>query len=179
MAEKVIKDGKGRGYEARVNNAGQLSVSGAGLTRDSAVVGKSYIWRTADADIDAGDTMLMVRNESEHPLAIDKVIIQGGNVQGNYTVQVVTVPFTATGTANTPVNVNYADGAPKIPPATAMSDETQNGGGDVLYEPEVDTTTTYELDTTGLILGQGVAVIVDQEVESTAGRCSIHGHYLY
>jgi hypothetical protein len=173
-----IKDARS-GQLAAVNRDGQVSTDGDGLLRDSYEIGKNYCWRVTDADIDATDTMLLVRNESDVPLAIDRIFITGGNAASNYQIHVVTLPFVLTGTNVVAFNMNYANGNPKIPPATAASDETLNIQGDIIYEPRIGINVNYDQKTPGLILGNGVAVAIDQVTESTSGRAAIYGHYVY
>ena len=46
----------------------------------SSISGLAYSWDSTELDIDAGDTMLFVKNLSDTPLILDSVMINGSNV---------------------------------------------------------------------------------------------------
>lgn len=173
-----IKDGKGRGYEVAVNKFGQVATDGDGLLRDSLNIGGSYVFIVDDVDVDVDDTLLLVRNDVDRPFAIDRIDFEGGNAASEYWIHVVTANFTAAGTAVTPFNLNTHSGEPRGSGLTALGDETGNTAGTVIHRELIAATTMAEWEPLGLILGQGVAIGVDQKTESTAGKVSIWGHYM-
>lgn len=175
---QTIKDGSGRGYEAAINKFGQISTDGNGLLRDSLNIGGSFVFIVDDANVDAGDTLLLVRNDIDRPFAVDRIDIESGDVGGEYWIHVVTANFTAAGTAVTPFNVNTYSGKPLGSGLTAMGDETGNTQGTVIHRELLAATTMMEWEPYGLILGKGVAIGVDQIAEEAAGKVSIWGHYM-
>jgi len=60
-----------------------------GFTHDNfyhaaTIDGIAYVWRSGELDIDAGDTMLFLKNLSADDLIVDRVILNGGNVICNW-----------------------------------------------------------------------------------------------
>lgn len=166
------------GKRAEVNSRQQVSaraISEPVLSRVSSKEGLSFIWTSQDLDIDAADTLLLVRNDSSNPLYIDYIILSSGNVATRYEIHVVTASFTIAGTTVTGFCLNTA--LNKVAEATAASDETGNTQGTVIYDVSLLATTTFILPTTGLVLGTNISLGIDQVTESTAGNASIIGHY--
>lgn len=173
-----IEDGKGSGKVAEVDAANRLRTSAAALdeiTRVSLDSGSAFIWTSQDTDIDAADTMLLVRNDSEKPLIIDGFIITGGNAISRYECHIVTASFTAAGTAI--ANFNMNTGSANVANVTAFEDETGNTQGTVIYDITAGVTITVQVPTPGLVLAQGHSFGIDQVTESTAGNVTIFGHF--
>ena len=62
-----IDDGKGRGWKAEVNGENELVVRAIteAEIEHASITGKAYAWDSTELDIDAGDTMLFVKNMNE------------------------------------------------------------------------------------------------------------------
>jgi len=130
-------------------------------------------------DYDAGDTLLLVRNDSTTlMLYIEYVWVWvdcGGSV---IVLQHPTATFTIAGTAVIGVNMNTASGVPAD--ATAKGDETGNTQGDIIdvklhlsSSPGVNF-----LQQDGVIaLGHYDALGVDAVTGGDACQCVMHGYY--
>lgn len=141
--------------------------------------GDAYIWTAATADIDAGDTLLLVKNISNRNLHIDEIVIQGGNATSLYTIHFQdTATTTPAGTAVTGVPMNGRKSSQAETLATAKSDETgYSSQGTKVFQPAVLATTTVVQNMHGFILGTNQAIAIDQVTESTSGGASIVGHF--
>ncbi len=172
-----IEDGKGSRGVAGVNADGRVEVSSESANVDASLDrGDSFVWISQDVDIDAADTMLMVRNEDpDKLLVIDKVVVTGGNAASRYECHIITASFTAAGTAVTNQNLNSSSA--NVAAVTAFGDETGNTQGSVILDLGVGIVTTVQVDNPGIILANGVAFAIDQVTESTAGAAMIFGHF--
>jgi hypothetical protein len=141
--------------------------------------GNAYIAQSQDLNIDASDTLLLLRNDSASPLVIDQIIVTNGNVASRYEGHIITAAFTAAGTAVVPLNLNT--GAASTAHVTCIADETGNTQGTVIYDiassPTATTPSMVIIQPMGLILARGISFAVDQVAESTAGACSIEFHF--
>ena len=172
-----IEDGKGSRGIAGVNADGRVEVSSETASVDAGLDrGDSFVWISQDADIDAADTLLLVRNDDpDKLLVIDKIIITGGNAVSRYEGHIVTASFTAAGTAVANQNLNTASA--NVAAVTAFGDETGNTQGAVILDVALLATTSLPIENPGIILATGVAFGIDQVTESTAGSAMIFGHF--
>jgi hypothetical protein len=176
---KITGGTGGAAHEAEVNKHGEVASRAASepvAKRMSQLKGEAYVWTSQDADVDAADTLLAVRNNEARPLYIDKVVLTGGNATSRYEGHVVTATYTSAGTVVNAFNLNTAYSG-KSPDVTAHADETGNTQGTVIMDVAVLATTTIVYETPGLILSRNVALAFDQVTESTAGSIQIWGHY--
>ena len=174
-----IEDGTGNGYEAKVNVSNELSVIPGSPLERARARGDAFSWFVTSVDIDTGDTLFIVRNDSSlKDLVIESVTIYNGNVAATtYDFHVVTAGYTAAGTASvgTNLNSNFANGGA----CTAKSDETGNAQGTVIEEYiTVTASVTYGPLPVGVRLGTGHAFGVDQITESTAGGVRVIGYFV-
>ena len=165
------------GFNAEVSDVGAMLVSGLdAITLNALTKGDAYVWTAQDADIDAADTMLAVRNDSHtQKLVIDRIELTNGNVATRYEIHKVTAAFTAAGTAATEINLG---GTGKKAPVSAYSDETGNTQGTVFAEIGAGVAVETYVRKVGMVLNEGEAIGVDQVTESTAGACSIYGYFI-
>lgn len=175
-----IKDGRGSGYAAAVNERGRVAVDADKVGGDSAGKGNYFILQSQDLNIDAADTLLCVRNDGNVPFAIDRMILSTGATWSRYECHIITASFTAAGTAVTPkcLNTGLSGTSALAADLTVKSDETGNTQGAVIYDISLLALTTLVVPTPGLILARGVAFGIDQVTESAAGAASIEGHFL-
>jgi hypothetical protein len=186
MSSVAIKGGSS-GIEAAVNAQNQLSVTPSAGYYRAMLAGDAYLWLNATADIDATDTMILLRNDSaDRLLVIEAISVLNGNVGATtYDIHLVTAAFTAAGTAVTGINMLAGGGAPPGSDYTCMADETGNTKGTMLGHLITTTASIYypltqaELPCLGrLALGNGTAIGIDQITESTAGVGLIWGYFV-
>lgn len=165
------------GNQAEVSKHGSLQITGWDAFAENALTrGDAYIWTSQDANIDVGDTMLIVRNDSHtQKLVIIRVEVTNGDAISRYEIHKVTAAYAASNATGTEIN---AGGTDKKAPATASNDETANAQGTVFAEIGGGVAVeTYHRDT-ALVLNRGEAIGVDQVTESAAGACTIYGYFL-
>jgi hypothetical protein len=177
MGSVAIKGRSGR--EAEVTASYELAVTNESPYEQALNAGNAYIWTTATADINAGDTMLAIRNNSStQDLIITDIYITNGNVDACiYDIHIVTAAYTNAGTAVTgaTLNTNYANAAP----VDATQDETGNTQGKVLMEFTAEAATRVErIPLPGIRLKSATALAVDQITESTAGSVMMVGYFV-
>ena len=116
---------------AEVNADYQLSCKGVGVSaiHEATLKGDAYAWNTVSADLIAGDTALIVCNESRTQL----LVIHSCYIACDLATTIdfhLTHPGTWAGTAVTGVNLNR--GSNNIAAATAYADETGSSQGDII-----------------------------------------------
>lgn len=175
-----IEDGKGTGNLAEVNVKNLLQTHAVTETElvEEAENGNAYSWSNVSYDYAAGDTILLVRNESStEKLHIDRMRIHGSTAT-EIVIHCPTVAFTPTGTAVTGVNLNRISG--KTASATAKANETQNTQGDVIMRAAIagSATNSERFDIgEAVILGNGQSIGVDFVSDGSACRVTILGHF--
>ena len=165
------------GNPAEVSREGSLQVTGwDAFTENALTKGDAYIWASIDADVNTGDTLLIVRNDSHtQKLVMVRVELTNGDVASLYPIHKVTVAYTA---SNVTANEINAGGTGKKAPASASNDETANAQGTILgYIGAGVAVETYHRDTL-VVLNEGEALGVDQVAESTAGACTMYGYFI-
>lgn len=138
--------------------------------------GDAYIWCSQDSNIDAADTMLIVRNDSQDKkLVIVRVEVTNGNVATRYEIHKVTAAYTPDDDSATEIN---AGGWAKDAPATATADDDGNTQGTVFAEIGGPVAVgNYHRDMF-LVLNYHDAIGVDQVTASTAGCVTIYGYFI-
>jgi len=174
----VIRDPSGlKGME--VNDEGQgvvRAIVEPELEHASGKLGTAFTWDSTTLDIDAGDTMLFVKNTGEVPLILDKLILNGSNVICTWEIGIGALTTTPAGTTVTPVNMNESFST-KAPDSVSFSDETAVADASVSFRCITPVTDTKTFDMTGLILGKNHYVQINQETESTSGSAILVGHF--
>ncbi len=175
----LIDDGTGRGYKAEVNPENELVVRAITETQieHAADHGRAYSWDSLEINIDAGDTMLFVQNNSTTPLLCDRLILTGSDVICLWNIGTCTKTTTATGTAVLGFNLNTGFST-TLAEATAFSDETAVADTvNLVLRYWTAITTSAVIDLSGVILGQNHYLQVNQETESNSGSAILIGHY--
>lgn len=149
--------------------------------KDAVRDGDAYRITALDADIDAGDTMLLVKNTGNSNFRVKEIIINGGNAASLYDIHFTDASSAQTpaGTAVVPVALNgRKDNGKGSTDLVAKSDETgYSTQGTILEEATVGATTRVVVDMGGMVLGTNDAVGVDQVTESTAGGVTLVGWF--
>ena len=173
-----IEDGKGTNGDAEVNAEQQLvtrSITEPELEHASSL-GKSFAWDSTELDLVAGETFLFVKNTGGTPLIVDRVCINGSNVVCTWNIGIGSATTTPAGTPIIAVNTNEVF-ANTPPDAVAFSDETAVADASVMLRVKTQVDTFLPVDMTGVILGKGHYIQVNQETESTSGSVMIMGHF--
>jgi len=173
-----IEDGKGRGFKAAVNSEQQLTVAAVTqgeLEHESEENGQGYNWSTDLVNIDANDTVLLVKNTSDTPLHVECIKIANGSTASEFTVHLPTTEVTVTGTTVTGTNLNTAK--TNVAEASVASDETNNSQGNVIGTVWLAVDASKDIETPGLILGKNKSVAVDVVEATTEVAATIIGHY--
>jgi len=173
------------GRLAGVNARRELLTTTGTPFQQACFAGDAYYWLSASADIDAGDTMLLVRNDSQRLMVVEAITIVNGNVAAcTYDIHVVTNSFTAVGTAVTGWNMR-SDKPDAGGLVTAMADETGNVQGRVIQDHIFTVASIWDVLTQkdvpalgALTIGSGHAIAVDQITESTAGQVAITAYFI-
>lgn len=142
--------------------------------------GDAYTWHYLSADIDAGDTLGLLKNTGNRMLHVHVIRITGGNAASLYTIHKQLAPDSATpaGTAVAGVAIGRKNNNLAATDAIAIADETGYAGlGTVIDEVGVGITSTLNVDMYDLVLKPNEAIAVDQETENTAGGMTIIGWF--
>lgn len=180
----LIEDGKGSGLKCEVNSDNRLSVTAVSepkIAHNSSNHSSSYSWTAVSADIDTGDTALLVYNTS----TTEKLHITKIYMWADTAVQFkIHCPAyaTFTGTLVTANNLDRSSG--KAASALAYADET---GGVFAAANVVLTVRNNEVGSDqfgewadfegALVLGYHDAVGVDLIGETGAFECTIFGYF--
>ena len=171
------------GNMAEVNSDQQLKTYAVNVSaiHAASLKGKAFAWNAINANIDAGDTALCVRNDSATEYLVIEKLYAYSDVASDIDVHLITATFTAAGTAVTGVCLNPAKAT--VASATAKADETGNTQGSIivtLRNNEVGSDQfSIDYDFKGaVILGQNQAIGVDLVVESGAFECTIIGYFI-
>lgn len=178
----VIKDGVS-GKAAEVNDRNQLAVAAVGMSKlaEAALRGDAYSWTAVSANIDAGDTGLLVCNDSrDKKLHITKIYMYA-DVSTQFKIHCPAYP-SLSGTAVVGNNLNRSMN--NVAPASAYADET---GNTFAAANTVLTVNSNEVGTDefgvwadfegALILGYHDSVAVDIIAEPGAFECTVFGYF--
>jgi hypothetical protein len=137
--------------------------------------GRAYAWRSANTDIDAGDTRLFIKNTSDKFLIFSYAVFEPSNVVCSYDIGIGSATTTATGTEITAINLN---GTVTVAESyLAYDDETAVADALPIVSYTVNTTETMRAELDGFILGKNQYLQINQETESTSGRVTVFGHF--
>ncbi len=180
----IVRDGSGDNYAAQVSLSKELSVTTGNQWQKACLRGDAYYWASADADVNTGDTLILVKNKTEKRyLMIHGAFIMNGNVAATtYDFHVVTTGFTDTGTLLTGINMNANFGV--TGDAIAWGDETGNTQGTVIFDHITTSAAVNELFTSDdvsafpLLIPPGGAFGIDQITESDSGWAGVYGYFI-
>lgn len=139
-------------------------------------LGQAFSWWSTATDIDAGDTILFVKNTSDYDLVLDRAVFSGSNVICNYHVGIGAATTTPAGTALTAVNLNE-NFSSKTFDYLAYHDETAVDDASVLMDVWTPVTNTVQVTMKGIVLGKNHYVQINQETESTSGSVTLFAHF--
>ena len=137
--------------------------------------GRAYAWRSNDADIDAGDTLLFVKNTSDKYLLLSHAVFTPSNVACKYDIGIGSATTTPAGNVIVATNPNGV--GPITESYLAYDDETAVADTTPIVSVATETVGTLVFDLQGFILGKNQYVQINQETESTSGRVTIFGHF--
>lgn len=175
----MIEDGKGRGFQAEVNAEQELvvrSINETELEHASGKLGTAYSWDSGERNIDAGDTMLFVKNLSPVPLILDRIIINGSNVICTWDINIGANTTTPSGSAVTGVNINETFSS-RIADAISFFDETAIADGATIFRYKTPVANTIVANLDGVILGKNHYIQINQETASSSGSVIVVGHF--
>ena len=141
-------------------------------------LGLAFTWVSLNADINIGDTALIVRNTSDEFLVMTEITGFPANVSCDYSINVgnSTTAFSG-GTAVVAANLNQL-----FPNKTfdydAHTDETAIADGTLVDGLWVSTVQSNTKSLAGIILGKNDFIQVNQETESTSGRIILKGFFI-
>ena len=175
----MVKGVNKNGNETQINSTmdGELEVRAIVETEleHASSKGDAYAWRSANTDIDAGDTRLFIKNTSDKYLILSYAIFTPANVVCTYDIGIGSDTTTATGTAVTATNLN---GTITVTESyQAYDDETAVADATPIVSVTVSTTESYRLELDGYIIGKNQYLQINQETESTSGRVTVFGHF--
>ncbi len=139
--------------------------------------GDAYTFTAPTADIDAADTVILIKNTGQRNLRIHSIEISGGNATSLYTIhkQLGTTAGTPTGTAVLGVSLSgRKDNGYAANGVLCKSDETGYATqGTIIKQVAVLATLTLVVPMHDCILGINECIAVDQVTESAAGGATI------
>jgi hypothetical protein len=173
-----IKGGNS-GNEADVNDEKELvvrAINETELEHASAKLGSAYSWDSGERDIDAGDTMLFVKNTTDTPLILDRAIINGSNVVCTWEFYIGADTTTPSGTdaAQTNLNETFTSTSSE---AVFLYDETAIADGSIVGRVKTPISGSLPVSLDGIVLGKGHYIQFNQETESTSGSVILIGHF--
>jgi hypothetical protein len=179
MTNFVVKGVSESGNETQIKSTsdGQLEVRAIMETEleHASAKGRAYAWRSNNANIDAGDTLLFIKNTSDKFLIFSYAIFTPANVVCTYNIGIGAETTTPAGNAITATNLN---GTININESyTAYDDETAVADATPMVSYTTNTTESLRVELDGFILGKNQYLQINQETESTSGRVTVFGHY--
>ena len=178
MAFQIL-NGKGGAWLAEVTEDGELvtrAITEAELEHASDK-GKAFAWDSLEINIDATDTMLFVRNDSDEHLHLTYATINGSDAICTWTIHIgaaTTTPAGGAVVAGINLNERFSTVAPDT---TARSDETAVADGSIIGRVKTPIDNTHIQPLVGVILGKGHYIQFTQVTESGRGSVILVGHY--
>lgn len=176
-----IKDGRGLGYAAQVNKYFELMTQAKVLSAfaRASEYGDAFAWPAVSADIDAGDTALLVCNNSQSRKLRITLVYFWVDVAAQLDIHLPDYP-TLAGTEVVGVCLNRM--LNRTADASAYADETGNTQGTIITTLHTNELATDQFAVThdfegALILGYHDCVAVDIVDEPGAFECTIYGYF--
>lgn len=145
----------------------------------SAISRLAFSWTIVPFDVGAAGTVLLVQCDSDtlvlHIQEVQFRTDNGGPVQIHFTDRAALTPA---GTAV--VGVCWNQTAPRVAPAIAKANETNNTQGNLIYDEPVatDTTVHVEFESGAVLLSKGQSIGIDFATASTSlVSCTIRGFF--
>jgi hypothetical protein len=179
MTYFVVKGVSNNGTETQIKATqdGELEVRSIVETEleHASANGRAYAWRSANTDIDAGDTRLFIKNTSDKFLILSYAVFEPANVVCSYDIGIGAETTTPTGTLITGTVINGTVIANES--NIAYDDETAVADATPIVSYTVNTTESLRAELDGFILGKNQYIQINQETESTSGRVTVFGHF--
>jgi hypothetical protein len=137
--------------------------------------GDAYAWRSNDGDINAGDTLLYIRNTSDKFLIFSYAIFTPSNVVCDYDIGIGSATTAPSGNQITARNINGTINVNES--YDAYDNETAVADANAIVTVTVSTTQSWREELDGFILGKNQYLQINQETESTSGRVTVFGHF--
>lgn len=179
-----IEGGTGNGYKAKVDQHYRLwtrATSDSGMQHESLQHGAAYSWTAVSADIDTGDTAILLCNDDQDRLLIIDQIYLWTDVAAQFKIHVPDYP-TIAGTAVVGVNLNRTSNSVAL--ATCKADETGNtfAAANTVLTVHTNELTTDQFGSTvdfknALVLGYHDCIAADIIGESAAFEATIWGYF--
>jgi len=134
----IIEDGKGSGIKAGVSLDGQLlvrAVVDSLIDHNSQEHGLAFSWASGLVNAGAAGTILLVKNTGNKDLHITEVWLST-EIDTRVAIHLVTANVTVAGDA-TITGVNLNTGSSNVAEALAMTNETGNSQGGVIWNGEI------------------------------------------
>ncbi len=162
----------------KVNNEGQGVVRSIieSEIEHASINGDAYCWFSGDQDIDAGDTMLFIKNLGDTPLVLDRMNITGDNsAAGTWTIHLgkLTTTPTTINITGTNLNQRFSDEAA----VHSVTDEALVADGSIVETIYLAILEFHHHDLTGIILEKGNYIQINQEIDNDTGAVAIYGHF--
>ena len=189
MAENQIKDGSGESYLAGVNVRNQLLTRSVAITpiAEASLRGEAFSWTAVSANIDAGDTALVVTNKSDSKwLVMSRAYVRVDvATQVKFHLPAVFTPTPGTVVVGVNLNTNFAN--------TALADAYSDDDGVAfvaantiltVYLPnavnaQVTTSIGQHVDfKDAVILGYNESLAADIVTEPGALECTFVGYFI-
>jgi len=175
----IMRDPK-TGVGAAVNDEGEQIIKAVvePESEHASLTGNTYVWHAPHRDIDATDTQLYVRNDSEIPLHMDRALIVGSVASfTEWTIHIGESSATPAGgvvITGVPMNETFSS---KAADATARTDETAEADGSIIGFTNILASEHDDYNLTGTILGKNHFIQINIEDETVDGAVSLYGHY--
>ena len=179
MTYFVVKGVSANGTETQIKATqdGELEVRAIIETEleHASANGRAYAFRSANTDIDAGDTRLFIKNTSDKFLIISYAVFEPSNVVCSYDIGIGAETTTPAGTQITATNLN---GTVTVSESyVCYDDETAVADTTPIVSYTVNTTESKRAELDGFILGKNQYIQINQETESTSGRVTVFAHF--
>lgn len=141
-------------------------------------LGLAFSWVSLNADINIGDTILIIRNTSDEFLVMTEITGMPANVSCDYSINLgnATTTFTG-GSAVVARNLNQQF-VNKVFDYDAHTDEESVADGNQVDGIWVSAVESNTKPLSGIILGKNDFIQINQETESTSGRIILKGFFI-
>jgi len=152
------------------------SISQAQIEHESEL-GLAFAFPSANADINAGDSILTIKNTSDSFLVLTSAIFLPANVACQYDIGIGATTTALVGTAVTALNMNE-EFSTKTFDHEVKSDETAIADANVMFRVMTNTTDSLRTTLDGIILGKNHFIQINQETECTSGAVTVFGFFI-
>ena len=177
MTLKAVNQNKEILLQASIDGELQVHANSESELEHGAKSGRAFAWRSNDADIDIGDTLLFIKNTGDKFLILARAEFGPANVVCKYDIGVGAATTTPTGNVITAVNMNESFST-QTESYLAYDDETAVADATPMFTVAVSTVEGRTIPLDGIILGKNHYIQINQETESTSGQVTVFGHFV-